>query len=94
MSTAARMQPDQTPKGTLPTWALIALTAIIAFSTSYVTLQVSAASTSTKTDQHTSEIHDLQQNSVSRREFDQLRSDFRDMRAEMNEKLNKLLERK
>lgn len=96
MLTGSRMQPDstQSPKREISAWALVALTAIIAFGTSYITQQMAAASTATKTDQHTAEIHDLQQNTVSRREFDQLRSDFKDMRNEMNQKLDKLLERK
>lgn len=94
MNTAERMQPDNSPKRDLSGWTLVAITIVIAFGTSYITQQVAAASTASKTDQHTQEIHELQQNTVSRREFDQLRSDFKDMRDEMNRKLDKLLERK
>jgi uncharacterized protein HemX len=82
------------PKRDVSGWALVAITVVIACGTSYVTTQVSAASVQSRTEQHTQEIHDLQNNTVSRREFDQLRNDFRDMRDEMNRKLDKLLERK
>lgn len=94
MNTAARMQPEDSPKRDLSGWALVAITVVIAAATAFVTAQVGAASTATKTEQHTQEIHDLQNNTVSRREFDQLRGDFKDMRDEMNRKLDKLLERK
>lgn len=92
--TAARMQPQQTQRRDVPTWVLIFITAIIAIGTSYATLQVTTATTASKTEEHTQQIRELQQNTVTRREMDQLRSDIKDMRLEMNQKFDKLLERK
>jgi hypothetical protein len=89
MSSAARMQPEnQQPITSRPPspWVTILIMLLVYIITAVATF----ASVKTTTDEHTQQIRELQQNSVSRREMD----DVKDWLKRIDGKLDKALERK
>lgn len=73
----------------LSTWGMVAITVLISLATAVATSSFASGSMSSKTSENERAIHELQQNTVTRREFDS----FAKRLERIEDKLDKALER-